>query len=111
MTMTAATPPQWNSDTKRIVAVFLLATALVLLYISRSVIPQLVMAGVLAYLFAPTVDRLAKRGVPRTIGALVCLLLIMRYGAGTFSVDYLIRSKHGDELAPDLRRDKEMWRL
>lgn len=75
--MTAAQPPAWNRDTKRIVAVIVLLAALALVYVARGVISQLVIAGVLAYLFQPIVGWLEERRVPRGLGTLICLLLLI----------------------------------
>ena len=75
--MTAAQPPAWNRDTKRIVAVAVLITSLALVYLARGVIPQLVLAGVLAYLFQPIVGGLARRRVPRGLAAACCLLILI----------------------------------
>ncbi|HRX03321.1 MAG TPA: AI-2E family transporter [Anaerolineae bacterium] len=75
--MTAAPPPAWNRDTKRIVAVIVLLAAFALVYVARGVISQLIIAGVLAYLFQPMVGWLAERRVPRGAGTLICLLLLI----------------------------------
>lgn len=75
--MTAAPSPAWNRDTKRIVAVIALLVCLALVYLARGVISQLVVAGVLAYLFQPLVGWLAKQRVPRALGTAICLLLLL----------------------------------
>lgn len=75
--MTAAQPPTWNRDTKRIVTVALLVVGLALAYLARGVIPQLVVAGVLAYLFQPIVGWLAERRVPRGLATVICLLALV----------------------------------
>ena len=75
--MTAAPPPAWNRDTKRIVTVIVLLASLALVYVARGVISQLIVAGVLAYLFQPIVGWLAERRVPRGLGTMICLLLLV----------------------------------
>lgn len=75
--MTAAQPPVWSRDTKRIVAVVLLIASFALIYLSRGVIPQLITAGVLAYLFQPIVSGLVKRRVPRGLAAACCILILV----------------------------------
>lgn len=75
--MNATTPPAWNQDTKRIVAIALVIATIVLVYLARGVIPQLVIAGVLAYLLQPMVGGLVKRGTPRGLAAVLGLLLVL----------------------------------
>ncbi|MEZ4768501.1 MAG: AI-2E family transporter [Caldilineales bacterium] len=75
--MTPALPPAWNRDTKRIVAVAVLIAALALVYLARGVIPQLVIAAVLAYLFQPIVGGLARRRVPRGLAAALCIVILI----------------------------------
>lgn len=41
----------------------------------------------------------------------VCLLLIIRFGAGLFSIDHILRSVHGDPPATEPRDREVMWKL
>lgn len=75
--MTAAPPPTWNRDTKRIITVFIILVGLALVYLARGVISQLVVAGVLAYLFQPIVGWLSQRRMSRGLATVICLLLLI----------------------------------
>lgn len=52
---------RWDTNFKRIVLIGVVIGGILLFYISRSVIPNLVMAAILAYLLHPLVNRLARR--------------------------------------------------
>jgi predicted PurR-regulated permease PerM len=68
-----------------VAVLFLLA--LLLLLVLRSIVLALVIALFLAIVFAPLVDSLARRGLPRPAGAAVALLLVIAVAAlATFLV-------------------------
>lgn len=69
--------PAWNQDTKRIVAVIGLIIFVLLLYISRSVLPFLIWAAILAYIFQPLVGAVERLRLPRGAGALLSVLLLI----------------------------------
>jgi predicted PurR-regulated permease PerM len=69
--------PQWNRDTKVLVTIIALVIFLALAYLARNVIPLLALAAVLAYIFQPVVGWLERRRVPRGVGAVFCLLLLL----------------------------------
>ena len=71
------TSPQWNRDTKILVTIIALVIFLALAYLARHVIPLLALAAVLAYIFQPVVGWLERRQVPRGLGAVFCLLLLL----------------------------------
>lgn len=76
--MTApAAPPQWNRDTKILVTVIALLVFVALTYLARNVIPLMVLAAVLAYIFQPLVSWLERHRVRRGLGAALCLLLLI----------------------------------
>ena len=70
-------PPTWKRETRVIVTVIALLVAAALVYLSRSVIPQLVLAAVLAYIFQPLATWLERRGVKRGLAAGLCVLLLI----------------------------------
>jgi predicted PurR-regulated permease PerM len=86
-------------------------TGLVLVYLLRGVLIPLFFAFLLAYALDPLVDRLEKLKVPRTIGALLVMLVI--HGAGITAlilvVPYLIDEFRlaGDQLPEQMHALKE----
>ncbi|MCS6843357.1 MAG: AI-2E family transporter [Caldilineales bacterium] len=75
--MTTSTPPVWSRETKVIVTVIMLAIAVILILLARSVLPLLALAAVLAYIFQPVVGWLVRHGVPRGPAAGLCILIIL----------------------------------
>jgi predicted PurR-regulated permease PerM len=73
----SSTPPKWSRDTKVIVTVIALLIAAALVYIARSVVPLLVLAAVLAYIFQPLVGWLERHRVGRGLAAILCILLLV----------------------------------
>lgn len=77
--MNDAPPPEldastrWDTNLKRIVLIGLVLGGIALLYISRSVLPNLVVAAILAYLIQPLVNRLATR-IPRGVATILVYL-------------------------------------
>ncbi len=80
--MDIAPPPadnpatRWDTNLKRIVLIGVVIGAIALLYISRSVVPNLVMAAILAYLIHPLVNRLARR-LPRGLATILVYLAVI----------------------------------
>ncbi len=73
---TASNSTRWDTNLKRIVLIGVVIGGIVLFYISRSVIPNLVMAAILAYLIHPVVDRLARR-LPRGLATILAYLAVI----------------------------------
>jgi predicted PurR-regulated permease PerM len=69
--------PSWSRDTKRVVVVVVLLTAVALVYLARSVLSLVALSAVLAYVFQPLVDSLARRGVSRGIAAALSVVLLV----------------------------------
>lgn len=80
--MDTAPPPasdpstRWDTNLKRIVLIGMVIGAIALVYISRSVVPNLVMAAILAYLIHPLVNRLARR-LPRGLATILAYLAVI----------------------------------
>lgn len=68
---------QWDAATKRTVIVLMLIAGIGLLWISRSVIPILVIAGIVAYLLSPIVGLLERIRVPRAVSTAVLFVLLL----------------------------------
>lgn len=68
---------KWDTPTKRTVAVILLVGLVALLWISRSVIPLLAIAGIISYILSPLVDLLERVHVPRTVSTIVLFLVLL----------------------------------
>lgn len=66
----------WDAPTKRTVLLVLLALALLAIWLSRSVLPWLIIAAILSYLLSPVVDLLARIRVPRTVGTVLVFVLV-----------------------------------
>lgn len=67
----------WDHATKRTVVVILLVAMAGAVWISRPVIPLLVIAGVVAYFLSPIVDLAERARIPRTISTIVLYVLLM----------------------------------
>lgn len=67
----------WDQATKRTVVVILLVVMALVLWVSRPVIPLLVIAGVLAYFLSPIVDLAERIRIPRTISTIVLYLVLL----------------------------------
>lgn len=67
---------RWDTNLKRIVLIGVVIGGIVLLVISRSVVPNLVMAAILAYLIHPLVNRLARR-LPRGLATMLVYLAVI----------------------------------
>ncbi len=67
---------RWDASTKRTVLLVLLALALLALWVSRSVLPWLIIATILSYLLSPVVTLLTRIRVPRSVGTVIVFLLV-----------------------------------
>lgn len=71
---------QWDAATKRIVAVALGILLIYLIYLSRSVLPFLIIAALIAFLLVPIVNFLNKRlYIPKIIAVLISYLLLLLF--------------------------------
>ena len=68
---------EWDAATKRTVLVLLLLGSIALLWISRSVIPLLVIGGLVAYLLSPVVGLLERIRVPRAVSTVILFVLLL----------------------------------
>ncbi|MEM7126315.1 MAG: AI-2E family transporter [Chloroflexota bacterium] len=68
---------QWDYSTKRIVLVILLIVAIFLIWLSRAVVPLLIISGIVAYVLKPIVDLAERIRIPRSVGTLVLYLLVL----------------------------------
>jgi predicted PurR-regulated permease PerM len=67
----------WDAATKRTVLVILLAVAALLLWISRGVLPLLIVALMISYLLNPLVDLAARVRIPRSITTIALFALVL----------------------------------
>jgi predicted PurR-regulated permease PerM len=70
-------PTQWKRESKILVTVISLLIIAALTYLSRDIIPLVALAAVIAYIFQPMVGWLERRRVPRALGAVLGLLLLV----------------------------------
>jgi HAD superfamily hydrolase (TIGR01549 family) len=73
-----STSPQWGRTTKQLVLVTILVVAGLLIYSFRSILPLLIIAFLIAYVFAPVVDWLSKRlHIKRGLAAVLLYLVAL----------------------------------
>ena len=65
---------RWDLTTKRTVLVIMLVAIVAIIYISQSIIPMVLIAGILAYLLNPLVNFAQRFRIPRIISTLVIYL-------------------------------------
>lgn len=70
-------PARWHPATKRMVVVVLLVGAALLFWISRPVLPLLVIAGMVSYLLNPIVDTCERLRIPRSLSTVVLYLVLL----------------------------------
>lgn len=69
---------RWDLPTKRTVLVILFITAVILIWVSRQIIPLLAISGIIAYILSPMVDLLERFRIPRAVSTiLVYFVLVM----------------------------------
>ncbi len=67
----------WDVSTKRTVLVIMLIVIIFVVYISRSVLPMVLIAAILSYLLSPIVNLAERIRIPRTISTLVVYLFVI----------------------------------
>jgi len=67
----------WDLATKRTVLVIMLVGAIYVIYISRSVLPMVLIAAILAYLLSPIVGLAERIKIPRALSTLTIYLLVI----------------------------------
>jgi HAD superfamily hydrolase (TIGR01509 family) len=77
-----STSPRWGRTTKQLVSATLLIVAGLLLYSFRTILPQLIVVFLLAYVFAPVVGWLSKR---MHVARGVAVLLLYLVGLGVLA--------------------------
>ncbi|RLT39482.1 MAG: AI-2E family transporter [Chloroflexi bacterium] len=70
-------PARWHPATKRMVIVVLLIGGALIFWISRPVLPLLVIAGMVSYLLNPIVDTCERLRIPRSLSTLVLYLFLL----------------------------------
>ena len=67
----------WDLSTKRTVLVIMLIAIIFLIYISRSILPMILVAGILAYLLNPLVNLGERLRIPRAVSTLIIYILLI----------------------------------
>lgn len=67
----------WDLATKRTVLVIMLIAAIFVIYISRTILPMILVAGILSYLLSPIVSLAERIKIPRAVSTLVIYLLVI----------------------------------
>src|SRR4051794_11053198 len=68
---------RWDRSTKRTVLVILLVVLVFIFYISRPIVPMILIAAILAYLLNPIVNLAARARIPRAISTIAIYLLVI----------------------------------
>ena len=67
----------WDTATKRTVLIVLLVVGALIFWISRPVLPILIMAGLVSYFLIPIVDLCERARIPRSVSTIVLYLLFL----------------------------------
>jgi predicted PurR-regulated permease PerM len=67
----------WDEQTKRTVLVILLVVAGILFWMSRPVLPVLILAFMISYLLSPIVDLLERIRIPRGLSTVILYILLL----------------------------------
>ena len=67
----------WDQSTKRTVVVILLIVMAIILWISRPILPVLVISAIFAYILSPVVDVVERLRIPRSVGTILLFLLLL----------------------------------
>ncbi len=67
----------WDTATKRTVLIVLLVVSTFIFWISRPVLPILILAGIVSYLLIPIVDACERLRIPRSVSTIVLYLLFL----------------------------------
>ena len=71
------TPERWDLATKRTVLVIMLIAGIYIIYISRSILPIVLSAGIISYLLSPAVNLASRLKIPRLLSSLVVYLVVL----------------------------------
>ena len=72
-----ATDTAWNESTKRTVLVVLLIICALIFWVSRPVLPILILAWIVSYLLSPIVDTCQRLRIPRSVSTIILYLLFL----------------------------------
>ena len=67
----------WDLSTKRTVLVIMLIAIIFVVYISRGILPMILVAGILAYLLNPLVNLGERLRIPRTVSTLLIYIVLI----------------------------------
>ncbi len=67
----------WDTSTKRTVLIIMLVGIVAILWISRRVIPWVILAAIVSYLLIPVVDLLTRLRIPRTVATLLIFAIVL----------------------------------
>ncbi|MFZ1752809.1 MAG: AI-2E family transporter [Caldilineaceae bacterium] len=70
-------PARWHPANKRMVVIVLLVGAAVIFWISRPVLPLLIIAGMVSYLLNPVIDTCERLRIPRGLSTVVLYLVLL----------------------------------
>ena len=68
---------EWDTATKRTVLIVFLAFGVLIFWVSRPVLPILIMAGLVSYFLIPIVDLCERLRIPRSVSTIVLYLLFL----------------------------------
>lgn len=69
--------PRWDRSTKRMVLVIMLVALVFIIYISRPIIPMVLLAAIVAYLLNPIVNLGERIRIPRAVTTLLIYLFLV----------------------------------
>jgi predicted PurR-regulated permease PerM len=100
----------WDEQTKRTALVVMLVVAGILFWMSRPVLPVLIVAFMVSYLLSPIVDLLERIRIPRGLSTLILylLLLVAMIFAPILLVPILIQQL-SDLIVVDVQRTTQMF--
>lgn len=68
---------RWDRATKRTVIVLMIVVIAAIIWLSRSVLPIIIFAGLIAYLISPIVDALDRLRIPRSLSTIALFFLLL----------------------------------
>ena len=68
---------EWDAPTKRAVIFLLLLTLSIIFWISRPIMPAMIVSGIIAYLLSPVVDLGERVRIPRSISTILLFALML----------------------------------
>lgn len=72
-----STSEPWDAATKRMVLIILFAALIVAIWISRDVLPLVIVSGIIAFLLSPLVDLAERLRIPRSLFTIVLFILLL----------------------------------